>query len=502
MAANLPVQDPPTDASAKQPTPSPSPTLVTPPVKIDTPSSDSGKTPAAVPASTPRPEDLPQSASPDPVHLPSYSRWFSWNGIHECEVRFLPEFFDSRSPSKNPRVYKYLRNAIVKNFRECPSKKITFTDVRKTLVADVGSIRRVFDFLEAWGLVNYSPSALNKPLKWEDRDSKSNSSASHTGEPGGSSADSSAPKDASKRVCSGCKSICSIACFACDKFDLTLCARCYVRGNYRVGVSSSDFRRVEINDETRTDWTDKETLHLLEALTHHGDDWKKVAQHVGGRTERECVAHFVKLPLGEQFLGYPDSGNVGGRTVVKDHASADLTLESTPLTSKRIRLSPLADASNPIMAQAAFLSSLVGVEVAEAAAHAAVVKLSDMGFGGDGEIATAVARNIGDQGNNVVSCGGSTARSSFSVSSVDANSQIEKEEVAVEKAISHILDVQMKEAVDKLDRLEEVDLQMEKEFKQLDQMKSMLFVDQLNLLFHKGCIPTIEDKNSKNLSTY
>lgn len=48
-----------------------------------------------------------------------------------------------------------------------------------------------------------------------------------------------------------------------------------------------------------------------------------------------------------------------------------------------------------------------------------------------------------DSGNNVVSCGGSTARSSFSVSSVDANSQIEKEEVAVEKAISHILDVQV-----------------------------------------------------------
>lgn len=136
---------------------------------------------------------------------------------------------------------------------------------------------------------------------------------------------------------------------------MTLCARCYVRGNYRVGVvSSSDFRRVEINDDTRTDWTDKETLHLLEALTHYGDDWKKVAQHVGGRTERECVAHFVKLPLGEQFHGYPDSEHIDNNyTVVKDHASANLTLESTgaSIPNKRIRLSPLADASNPIMAQ-------------------------------------------------------------------------------------------------------------------------------------------------------
>lgn len=73
MAANSPVQDPPTDASAKQSAPSPSPALVTPPLKIETPPSDSGQTPSAVPAPTPRPDDLPQPTSPDPIHLPSYS---------------------------------------------------------------------------------------------------------------------------------------------------------------------------------------------------------------------------------------------------------------------------------------------------------------------------------------------------------------------------------------------------------------------------------------------
>lgn len=59
----------------------------------------------------------------------------------------------------------------------------------------------------------------------------------------------------------------------------------------------------------------------------------------------------------------------------------------------------------------------------------------------------------------------------------------------------------MKEIVDKLVRFEELDLQMEKKFKQLDQMKSMLFVDQLNLLFHKGGTPTVEDKNNQNVRT-
>lgn len=59
----------------------------------------------------------------------------------------------------------------------------------------------------------------------------------------------------------------------------------------------------------------------------------------------------------------------------------------------------------------------------------------------------------------------------------------------------------MKEFVDKLNGFEEGELQMEKVFKQLDQMKSMLFVDQLNLLFNKGCVPTVEDKSNMNVRT-
>ena len=98
-------------------------------------------------------------------------------------------------------------------------------------------------------------------------------------------------------------------------------------------MSSTDFRRVEIIEEAKTDWTDKETLHLLEAVLHYGDDWTRVARHVGGRNENECVNHFIKLPFGEEFLHRQDS-DVNPR--------------------KRMRLTPLADASNPIMAQVHF----------------------------------------------------------------------------------------------------------------------------------------------------
>ncbi|KAK4767763.1 hypothetical protein SAY87_002904 [Trapa incisa] len=63
----------------------------------------------------------------------------------------------------------YSRYSIIKLYRQNPSKKTTFTDERKTIIGDVGSIRKVFDFLETWGLINYPGLASSKPLKWDDK---------------------------------------------------------------------------------------------------------------------------------------------------------------------------------------------------------------------------------------------------------------------------------------------------------------------------------------------
>lgn len=112
-------------------------------------------------------------------------------------------------------------------------------------------------------------------------------------------------------------------------------------------MSSSDFKRVEISEETKTEWTEKETLNLVEAISHYGDDWKRVSHQVVGRTEKECVAHFLKLPFGEQFLGSAVSDD---GCELKQHADESETVASAE-SNKRMRLTPLADASNPIMAQ-------------------------------------------------------------------------------------------------------------------------------------------------------
>ncbi|WZZ55144.1 SWI/SNF complex subunit SWI3B [Brassica napus] len=431
------------------------------------------ETPSEISASSNSLQPPPSSSDTDRIYIPSYSRWFSWNEINECEVRSLPEFFDSRSSSKNPRVYLYLRNSIIQQYRDEHPQKISFTDVRRTLVGDVVSIRRVFDFLDSWGLINYSSSASAKPLKWDDKEAVASEPPSTV-------------KESAKRICNGCKSVCSVACFASEKYELTLCARCYVRGNYRVGINSSEFKRVELSEESKTGWSEKETLLLLEAVMHYGDDWKKVASHVTGRTEKDCVSQFVKLPFGEQFAKDSDSEDAL-ETFNQIKGSADPESEgrvkdgSSSPDNKRMKLTPLADASNPIMAQAAFLSALAGTKVAEAAARAAVTALSDI----DHE----AGKNAGGDPNGQEINGNNSERAV-----AEAKSLLEKEEKEVEGAIREIVEVEMMKIRDRIVHFEKLDLEMERSRKQLEEMKNLLFTDQLNIFFHTRRSRKAEDR--------
>ncbi|CAM8939592.1 unnamed protein product [Rhodiola kirilowii] len=455
--------------------------------------------PPAVNANSPAPNPArilePSSTEPEIVYIPSYSSKVVFVGRHPRMRGPIPsEFFgEAPSPLKNPRVYLYYRNSIINKYRERPSRKLTFTEARKTIIGDVGSIRRVFDFLETWGLVNYIGGTVKQPLKWEDKESKAAGGAgqaSQSGESVGGTGDAFS----SKRWCSGCKALCSIACFASDKYNLTLCARCYVRGNYRTGILSSDFRRVEINEEAKSNWSDKETLHLLEAIFHYGDDWKRVAEHVGGgRTEKDCVARFVKLPIGQELVrqhGPEEFDTVGDQDFVHE-------LDETSTPSKRTHLMPLADASNPVMAQAAFLSALAGTKVAESAAQAAVAALSE----GNHKLAkrnvVSLSNNSTNKASEIMSNGDKTS-GSVTAEGVhgNTNSVLEKEQKDLERAILSITDVQfsyyteqMKQIQEKMEEFEEFDLYAEKERKRLQQMKDLLFADQLGLRFHKPAVP-------------
>ena len=56
------------------------------------------------------------------------------------------------------------------------------------------------------------------------------------------------------------------------------------------------------------DWTSQETLLLLEALELHKDDWNKICEHVGSRTQNECILHFLRLPIEDPYLEDHEAG--------------------------------------------------------------------------------------------------------------------------------------------------------------------------------------------------
>merc|ERR1712048_893421 len=101
------------------------------------------------------------------------------------------------------------------------------------------------------------------------------------------------------------------------------------------------------------DWTHQETLLLLEALEMYKDDWNKVCEHVGSRTQDECILHFLRLPIEDPYLEDPESG--GG-------ALGPLAYQPIPFSSS----------GNPIMSTVAFLASVVDPRVASSAAKAAM----------------------------------------------------------------------------------------------------------------------------------
>jgi len=98
------------------------------------------------------------------------------------------------------------------------------------------------------------------------------------------------------------------------------------------------------------------------------DDWNQVADHVGTRTQDECILHFIQLPIQDPYLeGRPGAG----------HLDAGVSAEAVlgPLAYQPV---PFSQSGNPVMSTVAFLASVVDPRVAAAAAKAALEEFGKM----------------------------------------------------------------------------------------------------------------------------
>ncbi|TNN81399.1 SWI/SNF complex subunit SMARCC2 [Liparis tanakae] len=99
----------------------------------------------------------------------------------------------------------------------------------------------------------------------------------------------------------------------------------------------------------RTDMYSKKTCSA-KGLEMYKDDWNKVSEHVGSRTQDECILHFLRLPIEDPYLE-ENSSTLG------------------PLAYQPV---PFSQAGNPVMSTVAFLASVVDPRVASAAAKSAL----------------------------------------------------------------------------------------------------------------------------------
>nr|NVI75764.1 moira [Cucujiformia] len=268
------------------------------------------------------------------------------NSIHEVEKRALPEFFNGKNKSKTPEIYLAYRNFMVDTYRLNPTEYITSTACRRNLAGDVCAIMRVHAFLEQWGLINYQVDTDSRPTPMGPPPTSHFHILSDT--PSGLQP-VNPPKTPQP---SAAKTLLDL--------DRTIELKKTENGEpiSSFGLKLDQYakkpaalRNKSAASLTR-DWTEQETLLLLEGLEMYKDDWNKVCEHVGSRTQDECILHFLRLPIEDPYLEDPEAGGALG-----------------PLAYQPI---PFSKAGNPIMSTVAFLASIVDPRVAAAAAKSAM----------------------------------------------------------------------------------------------------------------------------------
>ncbi|KAL3117243.1 hypothetical protein niasHT_007646 [Heterodera trifolii] len=317
------------------------------------------------------------------IIVPSYSAWFDYNAIHQIEKQAHPDFFNGRNKSKTPETYIAYRNFMIDTYRLNPFEFLSVTSCRRNLSGDVCSIIRIHEFLQKWGLINYQVESESRPAPLtvpptshfmvmadtpfglqplhslsnaekpsqrvyphpavsqppQDNDKDQQQSEQQQKEEQKQQQPNEREKSADQREMKATN----------DRKMI-----------HQPGLKLDQYRKQLAAMKTKgaaptRDWSPQETLLLLEGLEMFKDDWNQVADHVGTRTQDECILHFLQLPIQDPFL---EENDVLG-----------------PLAYQPV---PFSQSGNPVMSTVAFLASVVDPRIASAAAKAALEEFGKM----------------------------------------------------------------------------------------------------------------------------
>lgn len=79
----------------------------------------------------------------------------------------------------------------------------------------------------------------------------------------------------------------------------------------------------EVPGSGGSNWTDQETLLLLEALEiFKGKEWDEIAEHVATKTKEQCMLYFLQMPIFDSFLDGEDFNKTPRKITEQDSAEA------------------------------------------------------------------------------------------------------------------------------------------------------------------------------------
>uniref|UniRef100_A0A8C4DGN3 SWI/SNF related BAF chromatin remodeling complex subunit C2 n=1 Tax=Dicentrarchus labrax TaxID=13489 RepID=A0A8C4DGN3_DICLA len=267
------------------------------------------------------------------IIIPSYAAWFDYNSVHAIERRALPEFFNGKNKSKTPEIYLAYRNFMIDTYRLNPQEYLTSTACRRNLAGDVCAIMRVHAFLEQWGLINYQVDSESRPTPM--------------GPP---------PTSHFHVLADTPSSLVPLQ----PKTSQTPATQQMMSFPDKVKEKPADLQNFGLRTDMYSKKTKQEYIkccpHFRQGLEMYKDDWNKVSEHVGSRTQDECILHFLRLPIEDPYL--------------EDNSSSMGPLAYQPI--------PFSQAGNPVMSTVAFLASVVDPRVASAAAKSALEEFSRM----------------------------------------------------------------------------------------------------------------------------
>jgi hypothetical protein len=415
------------------------------------------------------------------IIVPSYSAWFDYNCIHSVERRALPEFFNFKNKSKTPEIYIAYRNFMIDTYRLNPTEYLTFTACRRNLAGDVCAIMRVHAFLEQWGLINYQvnpamrPTPMGPPstchfhvlvdtpsgLKPFELNAKPKTQSScqqqqGTNAPGNSTPTSGVQNQSQPpsgtQVQPDNNGTSTVDPKKAIKKDLASISE--------NGLKIDQYAKKHRGSQHR-EWEESETLALLEGLEMYRDDWNKVCEHVGSRTQDECILHFLRLPIEDPYL--------------ERHQLNDL---SPPLNQPI----PFSKTGNPIMSTVAFLASVVDPRVASAATKAALDEYTKLLDDPNSKSASTDSNQqkqsshqaTADQPRTNDQNLATAAATALGAAAVKAKSLAAEEEKRIKSLVTSLIDTQLKKLDLKMKHFEELEALIDKERDTIENQRQQL----------------------------